>query len=148
MNTNMNNSSNFTHKNTPEKGNQEAYTSAYVTPTMQYFGNRGASNPMVRFGGLGDTYPVLEQPIMNQALNRSTLAQSLPCKDIGSSVVADYAVRGPVNVGRYFGVRPHIGTQRGDKPGLASQPSVFPTNNPILHPSSSFYSDQPSRIPR
>jgi len=143
----MNNTSNFTHKNTPEKGFQEAYTSAYVTPTAQYFGNRGSSNPMVRFGGFGDTFPVLEQPLMAQTLNRTTLAQGLPCKDIPSATEAEYKLRGVVNVGRYFGIRPHTGVQRGDPPGLASQPAVFPTNNPILVPSSNFYSDQPSRIP-
>lgn len=148
MNTKMNNISNFTHKNTPEAKNQQAYTSAYVTPTAQWFGNRGASNPMVRFGGLGDTVPVMEQPLMAQSLNRTTLAQGLPCKDIPSATEAEYKIGGPVNFGRYFGVRPHSGTQRGDKPGLASQPSVFPVDSPLLVPSSNFFSDQPSRVGR
>jgi hypothetical protein len=140
--------SNFTNKNTPEKGNQQTHISAYVTPTAQWFGNRGASNPMVRFGGLGDTVPVLEQPLMQQAMNRSPLAQSLPCKTISSSTQAEYNLHGMTNRGRYFGVRPQTGTQRGDLPGLASQPSVFPTNSPLLRPSSNFFSDQPSMVGR
>ena len=144
----MNNVSNFTHKNTPEPENQKAYTSAYVTPTAQFFGNRGSSNPNVSFGGLGYSYPVMEQPLMAQYLERTTLAQGLPCKDIPSSTEAEYKVRGPVNVGRYFGIRPHSGTQRGDKPGLASQPSVFPVDSPLLVRSSNFFSDQPSRVVR
>jgi hypothetical protein len=140
--------SNFTNKNMPEKGNQETNISAYVTPTAQYFGNRGASNPMVRFGGLGDTFPVLEQPLMQQAMNRTSLAQSLSCKTITSATDAEYNLQGMTNRGRYFGVRPQTGTQRGDKPGLASQPSVFPINMPLLRPSSNFFSDQPSRVVR
>ena len=92
------------------------------------------SNPMVELG----PRQVMEPPnLFDSYLIRTQLAQSLPCKSLDSSIRADRRLGGTAG-GRYYGLNPHRGNQRGDKPGLASF-AQHPTNLPLVPKANNFY---------
>ena len=74
----------------------------------------------------------------NDAMERTTLAQSLQCKEVPDLVIPEMKLGGILNNQRYKGSKPNIGNQRGDRRGLLSD-KMFPVNNPLLKQTDSFF---------
>lgn len=83
--------------------------------------------------------------VINQALQRSPLAQSLQCKEIQDLCMADARLRGMTNRGRYFGSRPNHGNMRNDPVGLASHVQ-HPTQSQLFPKADSFFAGLPNKL--
>jgi hypothetical protein len=105
------------------------------------FARPQCSNPMVQLG----PPQIMEPPnLYDEHMIRTQLAQSLPCKSLDNTTRGDMRLGGTRQV-KYFGVYPHQGNQRGDKPGLASFPQ-HPTNTPLIPKASNFYPNIPIHL--
>ena len=75
----------------------------------------------------------------NDAMERTVLAQSLQCKEVGDLVAPETKLGGVLNNLRYKGCKPLFGGQRGDPKGL-NYDKMYPIDTPLLQQTDSFFS--------
>ena len=122
------------YKNEVNRNTFKATNPSHVVPTMGFVAAQ-ANNVMVQ---LGPRQEIKAPNLFASILDRSQLAQSIPCKSIDDAVASERRLFGMINRGRYPASRPQVGNQRGDKHGLAYEP-CHPTDSPLFKKANSFY---------
>lgn len=106
-----------------------------------------AISPLASIGTI-DVFPTKQEFYVSspfdEAMERTTLAQSLQCKGVPDLVIPETKLYGVRN-SLHYNCRPQLGNQRGDPKGLLSDP-MFPTNNKLLVPVHSFFNNLKSTL--